>query len=97
MYLTRFYKHDIARFQFKRLLRGSVQSGTVIDDYDFSKIMRMQRKSGLAALYSTGATGTINNTGTLTLGKNSTGIYMKDGTGVNNSGEIVSTQEGAKG
>ncbi|WP_338951050.1 autotransporter-associated N-terminal domain-containing protein [Fusobacterium nucleatum] len=50
-----------------------------------------------AALYSTGATGTINNTGTLTLGKNSTGIYMKDGTGVNNSGEIVSTQEGAKG
>ena len=49
------------------------------------------------ALYSTGTSGTIRNTGTLTLGKNSAGIYMKDGTGVTNLGEIVSTEEGAKG
>ena len=50
-----------------------------------------------AALYSTGTTGTIRNTGKLRLGKNSVGIYMKDGTGLTNLGEILSTQEGAKG
>ena len=49
------------------------------------------------ALYSTGTTGTLTNTGKLTLGKNSAGIYMKDGTVLNNTGEIVSTAEGAKG
>ena len=49
------------------------------------------------ALYSTGITGTLTNTGKLTLGKNSAGIYMKDGTVLNNTGEIVSTAEGAKG
>ena len=50
-----------------------------------------------AALYSNGTTGTIRNTGKLNLGKNSVGIYMKDGTGLTNLGEIISTQEGAKG
>ncbi|WYW08458.1 autotransporter-associated N-terminal domain-containing protein [Fusobacterium nucleatum] len=50
-----------------------------------------------AALYSTGINGTLRNTGILTLGKNSAGIYMKDGTSVTNLGQINSTQEGAKG
>ena len=50
-----------------------------------------------AALYSTGTSGIIRNIGKLNLGKNSVGIYMKDGTGVTNLGEIISTQEGAKG
>jgi len=50
-----------------------------------------------AALYSTGATGSLKNTGKLTVGKNSVGMFMKDGTALVNSGEIVSTAEGAKG
>ena len=50
-----------------------------------------------AALYSTGINGTLRNTGILTLGKNSAGIYMKDGISVTNLGQINSTQEGAKG
>ena len=50
-----------------------------------------------AALYSTGTSGIIRNIGKLNLGKNSVGIYMKDGTGVTNLGEIISNQEGAKG
>ena len=49
------------------------------------------------ALYSTGVTGTIKNTGILTLGKNSAGIYMKDGAILSNTGKIVSTAEGVKG
>ncbi|WP_338998510.1 autotransporter-associated N-terminal domain-containing protein [Fusobacterium animalis] len=49
------------------------------------------------ALYSTGTTGALTNTGKLTLGKNTAGIYMKDGTALSNTGEIVSTAEGAKG
>ena len=50
-----------------------------------------------AALYSTGATGSLKNTGKLTIGKNSVGMFMKDGTALTNTGEIVSTAEGAKG
>ena len=50
-----------------------------------------------AAIYSTGAAGTLKNTGILTLGKNSVGMYMKDGASLSHTGQINSTQEGAKG
>ncbi|WP_307994650.1 autotransporter-associated N-terminal domain-containing protein, partial [uncultured Fusobacterium sp.] len=50
-----------------------------------------------AALYSTGATGSLKNTGKLTIGKNSVGMYIKEGTTLINSGEIVSTEAEAKG
>ena len=50
-----------------------------------------------AALYSTGVNGSLKNTGKLTLGKNSVGMFMKDGTALINIGEIVSTEAGAKG
>ncbi|WP_315281799.1 autotransporter-associated N-terminal domain-containing protein, partial [Fusobacterium hwasookii] len=50
-----------------------------------------------AAIYSTGAAGTLKNTGILTLGKNSVGMYMKDGASLSHTGQINSTQAGAKG